>query len=169
MSASDIQSTLLSYLGQQSLAHMALVFAVLVAVFTFATGFDKKLSRLRAIVSYLGVVLLLLTVAAYAVGRSVFYGALAWKAILTDPTLCPAASPITLAKYVSCINSAYYPSDPLVRLVVEPILSNYRNFAGFGILISFFLALLGTVAIFVIARSPERPSEDNKTPKQRSK
>ena len=138
---------------------MALVFAVLVAVFTFATGFDKKLSRLSycflswrcLVIAYCGGI---------RVVGSVFYGALAWKAILMDPTLCPAASPITLAKYVSCINSAYYPSDPLVRWILEPVLSNYRNFAGFGILISVFLALLGTVAIFVIARSPERSSQN---------
>ena len=113
----DVQSELLSYLAQESFTHGALVFAILVAAFTFATGFDKRLLEKGSYRSYFLIIFLTLFAAAYAaLGRTVLYGALAWKTILTDPTSCPSILHIpqnvnlTLGQYLKCVNGVDYNS-----------------------------------------------------------
>jgi hypothetical protein len=75
----DLQSDILNYLVQESLAHTALIFAVLLAAFTFATGFHRRLAtappklRNRFHEIYFGVLSVLFFIAIYAFFRFIFY------------------------------------------------------------------------------------------------
>jgi RsiW-degrading membrane proteinase PrsW (M82 family) len=79
-----IQSDLLSFVAQESIAHAGLIFATLTAAFTFAVGFGKRLNGTTQKVAYFLVLSLLFTLSCYAGLRLLFYGQLT-NAVLNYP------------------------------------------------------------------------------------
>lgn len=72
---STYQSYLLSFLGQQAIAHAAEIFATLTAAFAFATGFKHK-KTVTGTQLYVLVLTVLFTWSIYAFFRAYYYGVL---------------------------------------------------------------------------------------------
>jgi len=85
--STEVQATLLNFLGQQAIAHAATVFATLAAAFAFAQAV-----RQRGIATFPILILnVLLGVAIYATLRLIYYGNL-WGTVLTN---CATADSLT--------------------------------------------------------------------------
>lgn len=140
--ANDIEGILLNFLVQESLAHAALIFATLLAAFTFAAGFRRRIelgnrntkdwSRNEVIV-YGSILFSLFLVAIYAFLRFTFYAALA------DFLLNRAPPPMqeNLTSYWMNVTSPVQGTNGWVA----PF-SGLYNFGILGLIISIFLAYL---------------------------
>ena len=74
IAALDIQTDLLAYAGQQAIAHAVLIFAILTAAFTFATGFKDKIRKKSASILYFIILAPLIFGSFWATVRLYFYG-----------------------------------------------------------------------------------------------
>lgn len=99
----DYQGTLLSYVGQQTIAHAAVVFAALTAGFTFATGFQNKITPFSPLArfSYTLILAFVFSMAAYTFGRMAFYGLLG-HTILRTPQ---STDHLTLTDYWKSVDA----------------------------------------------------------------
>jgi hypothetical protein len=96
---STIQLQLLSYVGQQAIAHAAAIFAMLTAAFTFASGFKEKAKSSAG--AYVGILTALLTGGFYAGIRLYYYGVIS-TVILNRPAM-NFGPDLTLSSYWSYV------------------------------------------------------------------
>lgn len=103
------QSVVLGFVGQQAIAHAAVIFATLTAAFAFATGFKQKKSR-RAMWLYVLLLALLLSGSIYALIRGYYYGELS-NTVLNGPAsqdqqLCTQVNTLqSYWAYVVCLTT----------------------------------------------------------------
>jgi hypothetical protein len=146
----DLQSDILNYLVQESLAHAALIFATLAAAFTFAAGFRRRLAtgplkvhdllRNRFRLIYFVVLSALFFVTIYAFFRFFFY------ANITSFLLWSAAPPSktdSLGSYYRTVINQFEARQPSFLLW-------FSGMAGIG-WVGFALAILfGLIASLLV-------------------
>jgi hypothetical protein len=144
----DVQSDLLGIIGQEAVAHAALIFASLTATFAFATGFKKQVKDRAGKVIYVGFLGPLVGIAVYAFFRMYLWGTLL-GAVLNNPpdvalTKCKPLPPLpvgSLSFYWNCVNTIT--SNTLdLNFITAPTLSTFFFSLGLGFLISIGLLVL---------------------------
>jgi hypothetical protein len=151
----DIQSDILNYLVQESLAHAALIFATLAAAFAFATGFRPRIvswKRKLHCSFYFVVLFVLFIVAVYAFFRFVYY------AQLTSYLLNRAQPPSqndTLSSYWR--NSVKVPADATGAAwsIFSGLHFEYGWGGWVGVVFAIIVALFVSLAMLCIARQEE--------------
>jgi hypothetical protein len=176
------QTVMLGYLGQQAIAHAALVFATLTAAFTFASGFADRISppeprgRIRNLkdrirkfyrchryaLLYFGFNWFLLLAAVYAAGRTIFYGAMGNQVMLTSSfkdififnqtTACDSISNITLTEYWLCMRNTP-PAGTTSTVIVGFFYTNFSSLNSVSFASSALVALAGALLILILAQN----------------
>lgn len=138
----DLQTDLLNYAVQESLAHAALIFATLAAAFTFATGYPKTRPSSRKhwtsneIRVYGMILFSLFLVSIYALFRFAFYAAITNSLL----TYAPPGDNVPLNVYWRTLTKSVETGRPYL----VPF-SSYFNLGVIGIMISISLAYLLTL------------------------
>jgi hypothetical protein len=170
------QTVMLGYLGQEAIAHGALVFATLAAAFAFACGFadraslskldeggKRKMNFLRThftkpAILYFVFNLGLLWSAVYAVGRTIFYGGMANQVMFTAsfkdtlPAICKTVS--TLTNYWTCMRlTTPVPTTSWFAPVVNFFLEYFGSLNGVSLVFSMFFAFVGAFLILLLAQT----------------
>ena len=133
----NVQTDLLGIMGQEAVAHAALIFASLTAAFAFATGFKKKVDDRLGKLIYVGFLGPLIGIAIYAVFRMYLWGTLLGVVLDNPPALaftkCLSVKPSvlipvgSLTLYWYCVNkitgSALYLNFITVRTLSTSLFS----------------------------------------------
>jgi len=136
------QAELLSYYGQQLIAHAATLFAVLTAAFTFMAhmhpqGVGRKRLRQGLFIFISGV---LLSIAFYALFRILYYGAAVTQVVsISDGD--------SLGNYSITVSDAVK-TTPLGHLLA--FLGFHSLFAWWGLVISLLLGLIAASAVYFV-------------------
>jgi hypothetical protein len=135
MAISTSQSVVLGFVGQQAIAHAAVIFATLTAAFAFATGFKQKKDG-PALSLYVLLLTVLLSGSIYALIRAYYYGVLS-NAVLNSG---PAVQANTLESYWAYVVGLASSGNALVGgLALGSLIQSYS--------ISWALGFLSALAV----------------------
>jgi hypothetical protein len=137
---SNLQSIALAYVGQESIAHAALIFATLTAAFTFAAGY-KGVERYEGVLLYVLILTVLLSSGFYSFLRVTYWATLSNQILTTGPSIFSSstcASVIYLRDYWACVTSSNTPSQVIVL---------YLGTTTASIPLSWVIGFLSAVAI----------------------
>lgn len=145
----DFQTDILNYAGQQAIAHAALIFATLTAVFTFAAAFHGKLTdwprptKVHGIKVYYSFLLGMFSVASYALFRLIMYARLV-TLVLSNP---PSKDMASL--------SAYYHNITLISSAQSAALAYVGGLNTVGLFASLIAASVLAYFLLVLVERPQ--------------
>jgi hypothetical protein len=159
----DVQSDLLGIIGQEAVAHAALIFASLAATFAFATGFMERVNNRWGQVIYVVFLGPLIGIAVYAVFRMYLWGTLL-GAVTNNPlelalTKCPNNTPTphvpvgSLSFYWACVNAITSNTVWIPFITVRTLSTSV-----FSLVLGFIISIgLLSLALTPGKRKPVRP------------